>query len=132
MLRYRRNSRVKSPKQAARPTLARGIEEERVQPTWKELDSELERLPTALCAAGNDLMIEWVYVIDLDSELFSTNSWIFFELPNIPRNRTRVGKLGLSRRKESGLQGLINIPKLTLEEHSTANWLVEPSTRILV
>ena len=45
-----------------------------VQPTWKEIDSELEELPTALCDAGNDLMIERVYIIDLDSELFSINN----------------------------------------------------------
>jgi hypothetical protein len=57
------------------------------QPTWKEIDNELDELPTALCNRGNDLMIEWVYVIDLDNELFSVNNWIFFDLSNIPRNR---------------------------------------------
>jgi hypothetical protein len=62
-------------------------EKSKMQPAWKEIDSELEELPTALCGAGNDLMTEWVYVIDLDSELFSVNNWIFFDLWNIPRDR---------------------------------------------
>jgi hypothetical protein len=61
--------------------------ESEAQPTWKEIDSELEELPTALCNRANDLMIEWVYIIDLDNELFSVNNWIFFDLSDIPRNR---------------------------------------------
>jgi hypothetical protein len=43
-------------------------------------------LPTALCR-GNDLWIEWTYLIDLDNELFSVNNWITFDLWNIPRER---------------------------------------------
>ena len=62
-------------------------EESEVWPTWKKIDSELQVLPTVLCDVGNDLWIEWVYVIDLDNELFSVDNWIFFNLWDIPRDR---------------------------------------------
>lgn len=62
-------------------------EESEVRPTWKEIDSELEELPTALGDVGNGLAIEWVYVIDLDNEFFSVDNWIFFNLWDIPRDR---------------------------------------------
>jgi hypothetical protein len=39
------------------------------QPILESIDPELEELPTALCR-GNDLLTEWTYLIDLDSELF--------------------------------------------------------------
>jgi hypothetical protein len=61
--------------------------ESEVRPTWKEIDSELEELPIAICDVGNDLMIEWAYIIDLDNELFSVDNWIFFDLRDIPRDR---------------------------------------------
>lgn len=61
--------------------------ESEVRPTWKEMDSELEELPSALGDVGNNLMVEWAYVIDLDNELFSVNNWIFFDLWDIPRDR---------------------------------------------
>jgi len=49
-------------------------EESEVWPTWKEIDSKLQELPTALCNVGNDLMISWVYVIDLDNEFCSVDN----------------------------------------------------------
>lgn len=61
--------------------------ESEMWPAWKELSSELHELPTALCDVGNDIMIEWIYTINLDFELFSVNNWIFFDLWDIPRDR---------------------------------------------
>ncbi len=65
--------------------------EAEVHPIWKTIDAELEELPSALCNAGNDLWIEWVYTIDLDSELFSVDNWVFFDLWDIPRDRWLQG-----------------------------------------
>ena len=59
----------------------------RVHLTWKEVDSGLEELPTAFCDIATNLMIEWTYLIDLDREVFAVNSWIFFDLWDIPRER---------------------------------------------
>ncbi|RFU25786.1 hypothetical protein B7463_g10550, partial [Scytalidium lignicola] len=59
----------------------------KVYPHWRKLDAELYDFPTTLCDSGNDLMIEWVYLIDLDSELFAINNWVFFDLWNIPNKR---------------------------------------------
>lgn len=63
-------------------------EESEVLPTWKEIDSELEELPTALCDVGHDLRVEPVYcAIDLDNELFCVDNSDFFNLWDIPRDR---------------------------------------------
>ena len=48
---------------------------------------ELNELPTAFCSIDNDFWLEWVYVVDLDRELFSVNNRIFFDLWNVPRPR---------------------------------------------
>jgi hypothetical protein len=61
------------------------------EPAWENIDCELEEHPSAIPNAGNDLWIEWTYIVDLDSELFSVNNWITFDLENIPRDRWRQG-----------------------------------------
>lgn len=62
-----------------------------IGPSWKEVDYDLEELPTPLCNVGNDLLIEWVYLIDLDRLLFVVNNWIFFDLWNIPQDSWELG-----------------------------------------
>ncbi|KAM5431570.1 hypothetical protein McanMca71_004805 [Microsporum canis] len=71
------------------------ITEERVQtilaPTknaypWESIDN-VELLPSHCGEVSNDLFIEWIYIIDLDEEVFSINNSIFFDLCNIPRER---------------------------------------------
>ena len=57
------------------------------EPLWTKIISELEELPTALCCVGNDLHVEYVYVIDLDNELFSVDNHVYFNLWDIPRDR---------------------------------------------
>ncbi|KAF3482372.1 F-box domain-containing protein [Arthroderma uncinatum] len=72
------------------------VTEERIQdvaakkaeanPVWKEID-DVEILPSTLCEVGNDLFIEWIYLIDLDNEVFTVNNTLFFNLWDIPRDR---------------------------------------------
>ncbi|EFR02600.1 hypothetical protein MGYG_05597 [Nannizzia gypsea CBS 118893] len=48
------------------------------------LDTEL--LTCHFGEASNDLFIEWVYIIDLDQQIFSVNNEVYFRLWNIPRD----------------------------------------------
>jgi hypothetical protein len=57
-------------------------------PLWDE-PLRTKVLPAALCDLGLGPWIEWVYVIDLDSQLFSVDNRVFFSLQNIPRDRDR-------------------------------------------
>jgi len=50
--------------------------------SWKDLD--FERPPTWF-APLNNVMIEWVYIIDLDRELFSVNNGAHFRLDQISK-----------------------------------------------
>ncbi|EFE33784.1 uncharacterized protein ARB_07249 [Trichophyton benhamiae CBS 112371] len=47
---------------------------------------ELEVLPSHFGDASNTVFIEWVYLIDLDEQVFSVNNRVFFRLWNIPRD----------------------------------------------
>ncbi|KIW22033.1 uncharacterized protein PV07_12573 [Cladophialophora immunda] len=68
-------------------TLAKGRSSETLQdtyePTWSLIDG-LTSLPSSLCDVERH---EWIYLVDLDSELFSINNWMVFELDDIPRDR---------------------------------------------
>ena len=56
-------------------------------PSWNTLDWELQELPTALWYADPETLFDWSYMVDLDSELFSINNRIVFDLSNIPWDR---------------------------------------------
>ncbi|EGE00534.1 hypothetical protein TESG_07862 [Trichophyton tonsurans CBS 112818] len=47
---------------------------------------DLEVLPSHFGDAANTVFIEWVYLIDLDEQVFSVNNRVFFNLWNIPRD----------------------------------------------
>lgn len=69
----------------------------------------------------NDVWIEWVYIIDLDREIFSVNNGAHFKLGQIPHINW------IEALDNGGLGDKIVLPNLVPEE-AIANLVEEPST----
>jgi hypothetical protein len=57
---------------------------------YEVLDDRLDELPSVFCNQGIDILVEWMYTMDLDRELFSINSavgQVNFSMDEIPRDR---------------------------------------------
>ncbi|KAI1612751.1 hypothetical protein EDD36DRAFT_245082 [Exophiala viscosa] len=59
------------------------IDEEESPSSWHDMDDKLQELPTSFYP-GDDNFLEYIYLIDLDCELFSINDCIAFDLWAIP------------------------------------------------
>jgi hypothetical protein len=74
--------------------------------SYQVLNDRLEELPCVFCGQGIGPRVEWMYIFDLDRELFSASSrieQIHFRMDNIPRDGwTQVFEKELEELEEDG------------------------------